>query len=129
VERFADSLPGPVPGSAELVEELRAAGVRLLGLTNWSAQTFPHAVPAAPAIGLLEDVLVSGHEGIAKPDPAIFRLLAERYGLDPARTLFADDSPRNVAAAAAEGYVAVLFTDAATLRADLVAHRVLPATA
>ncbi len=129
VEHFADTLPGPVPGSAALVDELRAAGVRLLGLTNWSAETFRHAVPAAPAIGLLEDVLVSGREGIAKPDPRIFRLLADRYHLDPAATLFADDSPRNVAAAAAEGYVAVLFTTADALRADLVVHGLLPAGA
>lgn len=129
LERFAASLAGPVPGSAALVDELRAAGVRLLGLTNWSAETFHHAVPAAPAIGLLEDVLVSGREGVAKPDPAIFRLLSERYGLDPARTLFADDSERNVVAAAAEGFVAVLFTSADALRADLVAHGVLPASA
>jgi 2-haloacid dehalogenase len=129
LERFAASLAGPVPGSAALVAELRAAGVRLLGLTNWSAETFHHAVPAAPAIGLLEDVLVSGREGVAKPDPAIFRLLTERYGLDPAGTLFADDSERNVVAAAAEGFVAVLFTTADALRADLVAHGVLPASA
>ncbi len=129
VAHFAASLPGPVPGSAALVAELRAAGVRLLGLTNWSAETYRHAVPAAPAIGLLEDVLVSGREGVAKPDPRIFRLLAERYDLDPAATLFADDSARNVAAAGRAGYVAVLFTGADALRADLVAHGVLPASA
>ncbi|HEY0186262.1 MAG TPA: HAD family phosphatase [Cellulomonas sp.] len=129
VARFADALPGPVPGTAALVAELRDAGVRLLGLTNWSAETFHHAVPAAPAIGLLEEVLVSGREGVVKPDPAIFRLLVTRFGLDPGRTLFADDSPRNVAAGAAEGLVAVLFTGADALRADLVAHGVLPASA
>ncbi|MFI2752035.1 HAD family hydrolase [Cellulomonas sp. P22] len=119
---FAASLPGPVEGSEALVRDLRATGVRLLGLTNWSSETFPHAVPAAPAIGLLDDVLVSGDVGVAKPDPAIFRLLVRRHALVPARTVFVDDSPANVATAAAEGFDALLFTDAATLRRDLVAR-------
>ena len=75
VEHFADTLVGPVPGSDDLVRDLRALGVRLLGLTNWSAETFHLAEPAAPAIGLLEDVLVSGEVGVAKPDPRVFALL------------------------------------------------------
>jgi 2-haloacid dehalogenase len=124
-EHFVDSIPGPVDGSARLVRDLVGAGIRVLGLTNWSAETFHHAEPAAPAIGLLEDVLVSGEVGIAKPDPRIFRLLASRYGLDPGRTVFTDDSAPNVAAAAAEGFDAVLFIDADELRADLV-RRGLP---
>ena len=124
-ENFAASLTGPVTGSAELVHELIAAGVRTLGLTNWSSETFRHAVPAAPAIGLLEDVLVSGDVGVAKPDPRIFELLIQRYALTPWRTVFADDSPINVQAAARAGLDAVLFTDAATLRADLVARGLL----
>jgi len=122
LEHFAASLPGPVAGSAAIVAELVAAGVRVLGLTNWSAETYRHAVPAAPAIGLLEDVLVSGQVGLAKPDPRIFALLVERYGLVPARTVFADDAPANVAAAARAGLDAVLFTSAAALRADLRAR-------
>lgn len=127
VERFAHALPGPVPGSAEVVDDLRAAGVRVLGLTNWSAETYHHAVPAAPVIGRLEAVVVSGHEGVVKPDPRIFRVLAERHDLDPARTVFTDDSPVNVAGAAALGYQAVLFTSAPALRAELVARGALPA--
>lgn len=124
VEHFADSLPGPVPGSEALVRDLVEAGVRVLGLTNWSAETFHHAEPAAPAIGLLEDVLVSGREGVAKPDPRIFALLVERFALDPATTVYTDDSAPNVAAAAAAGFDAVLFRSAARLRADLVARGV-----
>lgn len=118
-DHFADSLAGPVPGSAEVVAELAAAGVRVLGLTNWSAETYHHAEPAAPVIGLLEDVLVSGAVGFGKPDPRIFALLAERYGLEPGRTLFVDDSPANVRAAARCGYVAVQFSGADALRGDL----------
>jgi len=111
-----------------VVDDLRAAGIRVLGLTNWSAETFHHAVPVAPAIGRLEAVVVSGREGIAKPDPRIFRLLAARHDLDPARTLFTDDTPANVLAALDEGFQSVLFTDADALRGDLGARGALPRT-
>lgn len=125
VRHFADTLAGPVPGSAEVVDDLAAAGVRLLGLTNWSAETFHHAAPAAPAIGRLEAVLVSGEVGLAKPDPAIFRLLAARFDVDPADAVFVDDSPANVAAAREVGFHGIVFTDAAALRRDLTARGLL----
>lgn len=119
VEHFDASLTGPVPGSAELVTDLRAAGLRLLGLTNWSAELYHHAERAAPAIGLLEDVLVSGEVGLAKPDPRIFTLVVARFGLTPERTLFVDDTPVNVTAAAASGLIARPFVDHDRLRAEL----------
>lgn len=119
LSHFPLAVPGPVPGTAEVVASLRAAGVRLLGLTNFSAETYPHALPAAPAIELLEDVLVSGRVGLVKPDPAIFELLVERYSLDRARTVMVDDTERNVAAARACGLHAIRFTDAPALVRDL----------
>lgn len=120
VDGFSASLTGPVPGSAEIVDELLAAGTRLYGLTNWSAELFHHAVPAAPSIGLLEGIVVSGEVGLAKPDPEIFRLTIDRFALDPARTVFVDDSPRNVEAARSVGLHAVHFTSAEALRLELV---------
>lgn len=124
-EAFPETLVRPVPGMAELVAELSAAGTRLLGLSNWSAETYHHAPVAAPAISLLEDVLVSGHVQLAKPDPAIFGLLISRFELDPARTLFVDDSEPNVVAARAAGLRAHLFTGTELLRVELVELGVL----
>lgn len=118
-ENFAASLVGPVPGTEEVVRELRTLGVRLYGLTNWSAEMFHEAEPAAPAIGLMEDVLVSGRVGLVKPDPRIFEAATERFALDPARTLFVDDSVANVTAARALGFRTLHFEDAAGLRATL----------
>lgn len=124
-DAFPETLVRPVPGMAELVAELDAGGTRLLGLSNWSAETYHHAPVAAPAIALLEDVLVSGRVRLAKPDPAIFELLISRFDLDPSRTLFVDDSEANVAAARGVGLHAHHFTGAEPLRAELVHRGVL----
>jgi 2-haloacid dehalogenase len=117
--RFAESLDGPVEGTVAILQELHAAGTRLVALTNWSAELFPHAEAAFDFLALFEGIVVSGREGLAKPDPAVFDLLLSRYHLDPARTVFVDDSPANVTAAAAAGLRAVTFTGPDRLRADL----------
>ncbi|WP_181274297.1 HAD family hydrolase [Brevibacterium oceani] len=118
-ERFEKSLTGPIEGMAEVVAELKGSGVRLLGLSNWAAETFHHAPAVAPAINELEDVVVSGREKLIKPDPAIFELLLERFDLDPSRTLFVDDLPANTASARKHGIIGHVFTNAQSLRRDL----------
>ena len=117
--RFPETLGGEVPGTVALLRDLHAAGVRLLALTHWSAETFPHARAKFAFLSLFEDVVVSGEERLAKPDPDLFRLVLDRYALEPARTVFVDDSARNVAAAAEAGLVGLRFRDADRLRADL----------
>lgn len=116
---FDKALTGPVPGTAEIVEDLHMEGVRLLGLTNWSAETFAFAPVAAPVIKRLEAVMVSGEEGLAKPDPEIFRRLIATYALRPEATVFIDDSASNVEAAQSVGFVALQFVGADQLRRDL----------
>jgi 2-haloacid dehalogenase len=119
VDNFPLSLLGPVPGTHELVRELAAAGVPQVGLTNWSAELYPHAPATYDVIELLRDVVVSGQERLAKPDPAIYRLVAERAGIPLERLAFIDDSAANVAAAAALGMRAIQFTEASRLREEL----------
>jgi 2-haloacid dehalogenase len=63
--------------------------------------------------------VISGLEGVAKPDPAIFDLLLSRHGLDPARTAFIDDNPGNVAAARQLGVQAIRFADPGQVRGEL----------
>ena len=125
--RFRETLGGEVPGTVDVLRELHQRGTRLLALTNWSAETFPHAREHFGWLALFEDVVVSGVEQVAKPDPAIFRLVLARNRLDPATTVFVDDSPVNVAAAEAEGLLALRFRDAGQLRADLADLGLLPA--
>jgi 2-haloacid dehalogenase len=121
-ERWPEMLGGAIAGSVEILAELRASGARLLALTNWSAETWPIGRATFPFLAWFEAVIVSGEERLVKPDPAIFRILVDRHGLDPARTVFIDDLPANVAAASSLGFRAIRFTDAAALRRDLAAE-------
>jgi len=123
--RWTEMLAGPIQGSVAVLADLEARGVPLYALTNWSAETFPHARARFDFLAWFDDVLVSGAEGMKKPDPAFFQLLIDRHGLSAATSLFVDDSPRNVAAARALGMDAVQFTTGAALRADLVARGLL----
>ncbi len=107
------------PDTVAILAELRQRGHRLVALTNWSAETFPIARERFEFLGWFEDIVVSGVERLAKPDPRIFRLTLERNGLEPAGTVFIDDLPANIRAAAALGLDAVHFQGARDLRADL----------
>ncbi len=125
-ERFADSIQNKVPGTWELMEELRAKGHRIFGLTNWAAETYPVAQTVHPElIDAFDDVVVSGREKLLKPQPEIYQCLLERNGLEADGCLFIDDSLKNVAGAEAVGIHAELFTDAGALRADLEVRGVL----
>ena len=116
---FDASLAGEVPGTADLVRELHAHRVPLFALTNWSAELYPLAPARFGVLELFDDVVVSGRVGVAKPDPEVFEILAERAGIALDRLVFVDDKQDNVDAAAALGMDAVLFTDAAALRTEL----------
>ena len=128
-ERWPEMVAGDVPGTVEVLADLRAAGVPLYALTNWSAETFAITRPRFEFLDWFCGLLVSGEEGIAKPDPAIFRLLLDRFGLDPAATFFVDDSEANVATARELGIDAVRFTGPRRLRRELVARRMLARSA
>lgn len=126
-ERWPEMLGGAVGGTVEVLAELRAAGVPVYALTNWSAETFGIARERFEFLEWFDGVLVSGEERMIKPDPAIFRLLLDRFGLDPGATFYIDDSPANVAAADRLGFDAVRFTSPAQLRRDLEARGLLSA--
>jgi 2-haloacid dehalogenase len=125
-QNFAASLTGTVPGTAVLLRELHDRGVRLVALTNWSGETIHHAPARFPEVfQLFDEVVVSGVEGVAKPDLKIFDILARRIGGTIDGVFFVDDSPHNVEAALTAGMDAVLFTDAGTLCADLQSRGLL----
>lgn len=117
--RWPDMLRGAIPGTVAVLRELRDAGVRLLALTNWSAETFPVARERFDFLGWFEGIVVSGEERLAKPDPAIYRVLLERYAVDAAQAVFVDDRPENVAAAEALGMTGIVFRSPDELRMSL----------
>ena len=122
---FDRSLLGPIDDTVRVLEDLAARRTRVIALTNWSAELFPHARRRFGFLDLFEDIVVSGEVGVAKPAPAIFALTAERAGLAPEQLVFTDDSPANVAAADALGIDAIRFEDTGHLRADLEARGLL----
>jgi 2-haloacid dehalogenase len=124
-ERWPEMVAGDLPGTVEVLADLRTGGVPLYALTNWSAETFALTRHRFEFLDWFDGLMVSGEERITKPDPAIFRLLLDRFGLDPQTTVFVDDSPANVAAARALGIDAVRFTGHDRLRRDLAARGLL----
>ncbi len=125
-ERFLDSIPGPIPGMPALVGELDAAGVPLYAITNFSGEFFPpFRAREAAMFDRFRDIVVSGDEKMVKPHAPIYRLALDRFGLRAEEAVFIDDSPANVAGAQVVGMMGLHFTDAATLRAQLMTLGIL----
>jgi len=126
-QHFGHTLTAMVPGTGAVLAELARAGVRLLALTHWSAETLPHAQERFGLLRRFDEILVSGSEQLAKPDPAIFRSAIQHVDLDPTETLFVADSGVLVAGARSLGLTGLAFTEAQTLRHDLVGLGLLAA--
>jgi len=115
-ERWEESVSGLIPGSVEILRQLKAGGRhRLYGLSNWSAETFPIARRKYDVFDLLDGYVISGQVGLAKPDPAIFHYLAERLGCLPSACLLIDDSLPNIETARWLGFQTILFRSAEQL--------------
>ncbi|MBO9498926.1 MAG: HAD family phosphatase [Novosphingobium sp.] len=120
--RFNETIPGLVPGTPALIDRLADRGIPLYAITNFAAPFWDAYRPTEPLFRHFRDVVVSGVEKIAKPDPAIYRLAERRFGHPADSMLFIDDNPANIDAARALGWQAHLFGDAQELEADLTAR-------
>jgi 2-haloacid dehalogenase len=118
-QRTEEMLAGPIDGSVEILQELTSAGVPCYALTNMETWTYPGRRERYPFLTWFDGTVVSGFEGMAKPDPRIFELLLDRFGLTAASTLLIDDSAANVQAARGIGMQAVEFSSPAALRHGL----------
>ena len=117
--KWREMLTDEVPGMREVISELRARNYEIFGLTNWSMETFPEARAHFGILQMIDRYVVSGAEGLVKPDPRLFQVLLDRYGLKSEDCSFVDDNPDNVAAAKGMGMQGILFTNAETLRKEL----------
>jgi FMN phosphatase YigB (HAD superfamily) len=126
VARYPATVPRAIEGTWALLDRLTARGVPVHAITNWSAETWPRGLGVHPRLGTAFGVtVVSGREGVTKPDARIFRALCDRAGVAPADCLFIDDGPHNVEGARAVGMDAVCFTGAPALERDLAARGLL----
>lgn len=116
---WIETISGPEPGGFELRDELKASGYHLTALSNFSADTFEEVSGHYPALLDVEGLTISGRVGLIKPDAEIYHYHAKTFDLDPARTVFIDDSPANVLAAREQGWQAVEFATADQTRAEL----------
>lgn len=94
----------------------KAQGKKLYVLSNYGASAFPIAQQRHDFFQLFDGIVVSAREHMVKPEDRIYRLLTDRYQLDPARTLFIDDSPVNIESALLEGWQGICFNRSGKLR-------------
>jgi 2-haloacid dehalogenase/putative hydrolase of the HAD superfamily len=124
-QRWGEMFTGAIAETEAAIEALAARGVPQYGLSNISHETLASTQAISPAFGRLADVVASGEVRLMKPDPAIFRLAADRFGHAPGDLLFVDDGLKNIEAARAEGWDVHHFTDPAALRPALEARGLL----
>lgn len=118
-ERWPETVTGPIEGSVAILAAVRAAGIPNYAITNFSSEKFAVAQEMFPFLRGFDGIVVSGDEKLVKPDPAIYRVLLDRYGLAAADCLFIDDSAANVEAARSVGMAAHHFTGPEEMAAAL----------
>ena len=124
-ERWDEMFSGPIAETEAAIHALHARGVPQYGLSNISHETLDSTLAMSPAFARLDGYVASGLERVMKPDPAIYRLCCDRFGLAPGEFLFVDDSAHNIAAARSLGFDTLHFTDPAALRPALEARGLL----
>lgn len=110
-ERWEDMLNGEIPGMKEWICELKNAGYKVYGLSNWSHETFPMVKDKYEAFSMMDGIVISGEELIAKPDLRIYKILLERYGLKAEECVFIDDRKENIIAGEQIGIRGIIFED------------------
>ena len=118
--RWQEMLGGYEEKCVAILENLhQQQNCRLLALTNWSGETFHTAKNMYPFLGLFEGIVISGDEKIKKPDPRLYQVLIDRYGIQPVKSIFIDDTNINVEAAADLGFQTIHFLSANQLQDEL----------
>ena len=121
-ERWHEMVPGTIEGTVAILEQLHGNGVALFAITNFARDTYLETRERYAFFKLFRDIVVSGFEHIAKPDPRIFELAAARFAIAPERSLFIDDTMEHVLAARSVGFNAVHFVSPEQLRRDLAGY-------
>ncbi|MBR4841897.1 MAG: HAD family phosphatase [Bacteroidaceae bacterium] len=108
-DRWFEMCNGEIPGMMELIDEIKAKGIGVYGLTNWPSDTFEEARHRFKTMGSIDKYVVSSSVKLAKPDPAIYRSLLSKYDLRAEECVFIDDRKDNVDAAVGLGMKGIVF--------------------
>ena len=120
LDNFEDSLTGVVPGARVLIDDLKAAGVGVWGLSNWEKELYPIAERTTPILGRLDGKIVSGFVKLRKPHKDIYERALKEFGIKADGAVFIDDKAMNVVGANAAGIRGVRFRDPVKLRELLI---------
>ena len=120
LDNFVDSLTGVVPGARVLINDLKAAGVHVWGLSNWQKDLFPIALDNFDILRSLNDRVVSGYVSLRKPNKDIYEFALQQFGIDASGAVFVDDKAMNIVGANNAGIRGVRFKDSRALRALLI---------
>jgi HAD superfamily hydrolase (TIGR01549 family) len=123
--RWPEMFSGTIDQTTSAMAALHERGAPMFGLTNMSHEKSAEVLAMHPAFGLMADIVISGVEKLAKPEPEIFALACRRAGLAPDALLFVDDLPANIEAARALGFHVHLFDDPDALAPALARHGLL----
>ncbi|HEX9330338.1 MAG TPA: HAD family phosphatase [Anaerolineales bacterium] len=118
-DHWIDSVGGSITGTVYILKQLKQAGYSLYGLSNWSAETFPHAREKYDFFDLFDDIVLSGEVGHIKPDPEIFQILLAKIGKPAEQCLFIDDALPNIRQAQKMGFATIHFQSPEQLEAIL----------
>jgi 2-haloacid dehalogenase len=124
--RNEEMVAGAYEDTVEILSDLHDAGVACYALSNMEAETFPLRFDRFAFFNLFRGMMISGLEGVAKPDREIFERILERFGLEPGATLFIDDNVGNLAPASELGMATLHFQSAPGLRRRLRGVGLLP---
>ncbi|MET3889548.1 2-haloacid dehalogenase [Bosea sp. OAE506] len=118
-ERWHEAVPGMIEDSVAVLEDLKARGEKVYAITNFSREKWAECLIRFPFLQSFDGVVVSAHERVIKPDPAIYQILFERYDLAPQDCIFIDDSAKNIETARSLGMQGIHFVEPIDLRAEL----------
>ena len=98
----------PMPGMADLIGELKAAGYRIYLLSN-AGTNHGEYWTRIPGSDLFDGLVVSAEVGCIKPEREIYGILIDRFSLVPEECVFVDDLPLTVEAATRWGMRGIVF--------------------
>jgi 2-haloacid dehalogenase len=124
-DRWPEMIGGAIEQTVGILDELKGTGYKIYALSNWSAETFPHARKRFGFLDWFDFIVISGEIGLVKPSQEIFEVLLEKIGRRAEECVFIDDSPTNVIAARTLGFNAIHFCSPRQLRDELIFREIL----